>query len=226
MTTASRYEVRRRIGSGSFGIVHEVFDPVRNKVLALKALRQATPDALYRFKREFRSLSDMAEPNLVRLYDLVSEGDQWFVSMELIQGCDFIEYIRGVVPMEDSDPAATRPACTADLRRLAQALPQLVTGLAALHNAGKLHRDVKPSNVLVSEADQRVVLLDFGLVMDTDFLASMNTEATSGTPAYMSPEQGGGQPLGPASDFYAVGVMLFEAAASPSDPRATSTRSG
>ncbi|MFP5245814.1 MAG: protein kinase domain-containing protein, partial [Thermoanaerobaculia bacterium] len=91
----SRYEVRRRIGAGSFGIVYEVFDPVRNKVLALKALRQATPDALYRFKREFRSLSDMAERNLVRLYDLISEGDQWYVSMELIRGRNFIEYVRG-----------------------------------------------------------------------------------------------------------------------------------
>src|SRR5687768_11273312 len=95
-TIGNRYQVRRRIGSGSFGIVYEVFDPVRNKFLALKTLRQATPDALYRFKREFRSLSDMAERNLVRLYDLVSEGDQWFVTMELIRGGNFIEYVRGI----------------------------------------------------------------------------------------------------------------------------------
>src|SRR5215210_5711542 len=81
---SSRFQVRRRIGAGTFGIVYEVFDPLRNKVLALKALRQATPEALYRFKREFRSLTDMAEPNLVRLYDLVSEGDRWLVTMELI----------------------------------------------------------------------------------------------------------------------------------------------
>ena len=204
----NRYHVRRRIGSGSFGIVYEVFDPVRNKVLALKALRQATPDALYRFKREFRSLSDMAEPNLVRLYDLVSVGDQWYVSMELIRGGNFIEYVRGTA-FASADDAANR---TADPHRLALALPQLATGLAALHGAGKLHRDVKPSNALVGADDQRVVLLDFGLVLDTDLLSpATNTVATSGTPAYMSPEQAEGGRLGPASDWYAVGIMLYEA---------------
>jgi len=201
-TIGNRYYVRRRIGSGSFGIVYEVFDPVRNKYLALKALRQATPDALYRFKREFRSLSDMAEHNLVRLYDLVSEGDRWYVSMELIRGGNFIEYVRGT-------PFADAPA---DPNRLALALPQLATGLAALHGAGKLHRDIKPSNVLVGADDHRVVLLDFGLVLDTDLLSpGTNTVATSGTPAYMSPEQAEGTSLGPASDWYAVGIMLYEA---------------
>ncbi len=191
---SSRFEIRRRIGSGSFGIVYEAFDPVRNKVVAVKALKQATPDALYRFKREFRSLSDIAERNLVRLYELISEGDQWLVSMELIRGRNFIDYVR------------------ADPTRLGRALLELATGLIALHNAGKLHRDIKPSNVLVAD-DHRVVLLDFGLVLDTDLLSLDTTEATSGTPAYMSPEQGGGQPLGPASDWYSMGVMLYEALA-------------
>src|ERR1051326_2376899 len=118
-TVGNRYYVRRRIGSGSFGIVYEVFDRFRNKVLALKALRQATPDALYRFKREFRSLSDMAERNLVRLYDLVSEGDQWFVSMELIRGGNFIDYVRGPALASAGDDAGTRAA---DPKRLAPAL--------------------------------------------------------------------------------------------------------
>jgi eukaryotic-like serine/threonine-protein kinase len=206
----SRYEVRRRIGAGSFGIVYEVFDPVRNKVLALKALRQATPEALYRFKREFRSLSDMAERNLVRLYDLVSEGDQWYVSMEMIRGRNFIEYVCGA-PF--SGQAADGTVSAADPARLALALPQLAAGLVALHGAGKLHRDIKPSNVLVAAEDHRVVLLDFGLVLDSDLASIANTEGTSGTPAYMSPEQSGGEPLGPASDWYSVGVMLYEALA-------------
>jgi len=212
-TVGNRYYVRRRIGSGSFGIVYEVFDRFRNKVVALKALRQATPDALYRFKREFRSLSDMAERNLVRLYDLVSEGDQWFVSMELIRGGNFIDYVRGT-PFasagEEQEPSAGTRA--ADPQRLAVALPQLATGLAALHGAGKLHRDIKPSNVLVGADDHRVVLLDFGLVLDTNLLSpATSTLGTSGTPAYMSPEQSEGARLGPASDWYAVGIMLYEA---------------
>jgi len=210
----SRFQVRRRIGSGSFGIVYEAFDPVRNKVVAVKALRQATPDALYRFKREFRSLSDIAERNLVRLYELISEGDHWLVSMELVRGRNFIDYVRGIpFALLDEEEVVDSTGAAADPFRLGIALPQLAAGLVALHGAGKLHRDIKPSNVLVAE-DHRVVLLDFGLVLDTDLLTSLeNTEATSGTPAYMSPEQGGGSPLGPASDWYSVGVMLYEALA-------------
>ncbi len=209
-TIANRYYVRRRIGSGTFGIVYEVFDNVRNKVLALKTLRQTTPDALYRFKREFRSLSDMAERNLVRLYDLVSEGDRWFVSMEFIRGGNFIEYVRGT-PFASAGDEQEQPAGV-EFHRLALALPQLATGLVTLHNAGKLHRDIKPSNVLVGADDHRVVLLDFGLVLDTDlFSRGTNTGATSGTPAYMSPEQSEGARLGPASDWYAVGIILYEA---------------
>jgi hypothetical protein len=208
---SSRFQIRRRIGSGSFGIVYEAFDPVRNKVVAVKALREVTPDALYRFKREFRSLSDIAERNLVRLYELVSEGDQWLVSMELIRGTNFIEYVRAPRVEDEEAPPSELPGISVDLFRLNLALPQLASGLDALHRAGKLHRDIKPSNVLVAE-DHRVVLLDFGLVLDTDRLSSLDlTHATSGTPAYMSPEQGAGERLGPASDFYSMGVMLFEA---------------
>ena len=209
--SSGRFQIRRRIGSGSFGIVYEAFDPVRNKVVAIKALRQVTSDALLRFKREFRSLSDMAERNLVRLYELISEGDQWFVEMELIRGRNFIEYVRGApFARGDEEEVVHAPTMRADPFRVGIALPQLATGLLALHGAGKLHRDIKPSNVLVAE-DHRVVLLDFGLVLDTDRLTSDQTEATSGTPAYMSPEQGAGQPLSPASDWYSVGVMLYEA---------------
>jgi hypothetical protein len=192
---SGRFHIRRRIGSGAFGVVYEAFDPMRNEVVAVKALRHATPEGLYRFKREFRSLQDIAHRNLVRFYELIAEGDQWLVSMELIRGTNFIEHVR--------TPAG------ADIGRLRTALAQLAGGVIALHNAGKLHRDIKPSNVLVAD-DRRVVLLDFGLVMDTDTRASEESTSTSGTPAYMSPEQGGGQPLGAASDWYSVGIMLYE----------------
>ncbi|HEX8411722.1 MAG TPA: protein kinase [Thermoanaerobaculia bacterium] len=209
---SSRFEIRRRIGSGSFGIVYEAFDPVRNEVVAVKALRRATPEALYRFKREFRSLTDIAHRNLVRLYELIAEGDQWLVSMELIRGINFIEHVRKELPVPDPSSYDTQTVLhpmRGDVGRLRTALAQLVSGVTALHNAGKLHRDIKPSNVLVAD-DRRVVLLDFGLVMDTDTRASEESTSTSGTPAYMSPEQGGGEPLGTASDWYSVGIMLYE----------------
>src|SRR5215213_3829428 len=203
---SSRFQVRRRIGSGAFGVVYEAYDPVRKQVVAVKALRHATPEALYRFKREFRSLTGIAHRNLVRLYELIAEGDQWLVSMELIRGTTFIEHVRGEAP--DGAGPQLQPM-RADIGRLRVALAQLTAGVIALHNAGKLHRDIKPSNVLVAE-DRRVVLLDFGLVMDTDTRAAEESTSTSGTPAYMSPEQGGGEPLGPASDWYSVGIMLYD----------------
>ena len=107
-----------------------------------------------------------------------------------------------------------------DLGRLRRALPQLVRGVLALHHAGKLHRDIKPSNVLVRD-DGTVLLLDFGLVAE---LVTMpggserpgsgpvydSDDSLAGTAAYMAPEQAAGEPLCPASDWYAVGVMLFE----------------
>ncbi|HET7712375.1 MAG TPA: serine/threonine-protein kinase, partial [Thermoanaerobaculia bacterium] len=213
---SSRFQIRRRIGSGSFGIVYEAFDPVRNQVVAVKALRHAYPEALYRFKREFRSLTGIVDRNLIRLYELISEGEQLLVSMELIEGLNFIEYVRGALGGEpEGQPPGSEPAGLVesfDTFRLGVALPQLARGVIALHNAGKLHRDIKPSNVLVAD-DQRVVLLDFGLVMDTSSRFTQSSTSTSGTPAYMSPEQGGGggQALGPPSDWYSVGVMLYQA---------------
>lgn len=200
----SRFQVRRRIGSGSFGVVYEAFDPVRNQVVAVKSLRHVEPDSLRRFKREFRSLTDITHRNLVRLYELIAEEDRWLVSMELIRGTTFIEHVH-----RDGSFLEEAGAMRADIGRLRVALAQLAAGVIALHKAGKLHRDIKPSNVLVAD-DRRVVLLDFGLIMDTDTRASEDSTSTSGTPAYMSPEQGGGQPLGPASDWYSVGIMLYE----------------
>jgi GTPase SAR1 family protein len=204
---SGRFHMRRRVGSGAFGVVYEAFDPVRNEVVAVKALRHATPEALYRFKREFRSLTDIAHRNLVRLYELIAEGDQWLVSMELIRGTNFIEHVRREAPPSEAGPGLL--PMRADVGRLRTALAQLASGVIALHHAGKLHRDIKPSNVLVAD-DRRVVLLDFGLVMDTDTRASEESTSTSGTPAYMSPEQGGGEPLGPPSDWYSVGILLYE----------------
>src|SRR5688572_6270023 len=143
-----RYEVRRRIGSGAFGVVYEAFDPVRNQVVAVKALRHATPESLYRFKREFRSLTDITHRNLVRLYELIAEGDKWLVSMELIRGTTFIEHVRREAPLWEEPPSGSTASIAdeaspqlqpmhADIGRLRVALAQLVNGVIALHNAGK-----------------------------------------------------------------------------------------
>ena len=225
-TDTLRFDMRGSLGAGGMGTVYRAFDRRIGREVALKMLRQVTGRDLYRFKREFRSLADIAHPNLVALHELHTTGDQWFFTMELLEGVPFCEWVRpgSIAPSSSSDShdeppllPATRSrqdvaAAPLDVARLRAALPQLIEGVLALHVGGKLHRDLKPSNVLVTPTG-RVVLLDFGLVSDVDTMAVERTHehAAVGTPAYMSPEQAVDAPLSDASDWYAVGVMLYEA---------------
>jgi len=238
-TGTDRFVVQRRLGAGSFGVVYEVLDRERHTNVALKTLRVSAGRTLYRFKQEFRALADVSHPNLVTLYELLADGDQWFFTMELIDGVPFLDHVRGAAsaggdgfsspttPQMDaflrasssSDPAAPLsdvpqavPSGIAGLgpiERLRRALLQLGQGVCALHAAGKLHRDIKPSNVLVT-AEGRVVLLDFGLIREIRPGLTHTIDAV-GTPAYMSPEQASERPLTESSDWYSVGVMLYEA---------------
>jgi serine/threonine protein kinase len=148
-----RFTVRRRLGEGGMGIVYEVDDTVRHEVVALKTLRHATAADVYRLTREFRSLADVVHPNLICLYELFADDHRCFFTMELVRGCNFVEYVRG-----DDDRWRSE-------ERLVSAFGQLVNGVLALHRVGKLHRDLKPSNVLVTP-EARVVILDFGLITE------------------------------------------------------------
>jgi len=191
-----RFEVVRRLGAGATGIVYEAHNRRSGERVALKALSRLDATSLYRFKREFRALLGVSHPNLVTLNELFHEGGRWFLSMELVQGMSFVEYVR-------------RGRGEPDMGRARAALAQLVYALSALHEAGRLHRDIKPSNVLVTEQG-RVVVLDFGFVRELDGDASAESVEILGTPAYMAPEQADAGAVA-ASDWYAVGVMLFEA---------------
>ncbi len=232
----SRFRVNQRLGAGACGVVYEVFDRSKHSVVALKTLERTEPRMLYRFKREFRELADVVHPNLVTLYEMLSEGDRWFFTMELVHGVDFGTYVHGgrlppeelvetrtAVTVANRAPSAEetvtrdftstavgtlRPLAADRMPHLRRALAGLATGVQALHELGRLHRDLKPSNVQV-RPDDRVVLLDFGLVTATDSVEGPGLLA--GTPLYMAPEQAAGQPLTPAADWYAVGVMMFEA---------------
>jgi len=183
------------------GVVYEAIDRERNTRVALKTLRAADPQALYRLKREFRALQDIQHPNLVSLGELIEEEGEWFYTMDLVEGEDFLRFVR---PGGDDSLGAL------DLERLRNALGQLVCGLLALHSAGKVHRDIKPSNILVSDSGQ-VVLLDFGLIAETAGTLQTSDGQGIGTAAYMAPEQAAGKRVGPEADWYAVGVLLYEA---------------
>jgi serine/threonine protein kinase/tetratricopeptide (TPR) repeat protein len=230
-----RFRIVRELGSGGMGVVYEAFDSERHARIAIKTLLQLTPDSLARFKREFRALQDIHHPNLVQLGELIAEGDQWFFTMELVEGADFRTFVRPgerhssgsllrVTPRSDPNSAALGVALTArlgeheagtagrrfDEERLRACLRQLAHALAALHDAGMVHRDVKPSNIRV-EPTGRLVLLDFGLVTESDGSGSTD-HAIVGTPVYMAPEQAMARAVvGPEADLYAMGVLLFEA---------------
>jgi eukaryotic-like serine/threonine-protein kinase len=194
-----RFELIRRLGEGGFGTVYEALDRRRSTRVALKLLRQAEGTPLYRFKREFRALADISHPNLVALDELLTDGLHWFFTMELVRGGTIVEYTLG------------------DETRLRTVLPQLVKALNAIHRAGIIHCDIKPSNVLVT-AEGRVVVLDFGLASERPAVAiadatvdvSQEDFVVLGTPAYMAPEQATIEGVTAAADWYSVGVILYQ----------------
>jgi eukaryotic-like serine/threonine-protein kinase len=232
MLNTVRFTLVRRLGAGGMGVVYEAYDQERGELVALKTMRRVDPIALVRFKQEFRSLSDITHPNLVNLYELFAVEDRWFFTMELVEGGDFVNYVKnrpGPVAFQvgsrdraddrvSSPPPSpalemeSRQARLFDEARLREALGQLAEGIDAIHQAGKLHRDIKPPNVLVT-TDGRVILLDFGLTADLESLARPQTidRQIVGTVGHMSPEQSAGKATTTASDWYSVGVILYEA---------------
>jgi serine/threonine protein kinase len=214
----SRFAVARRIGEGGMGVVYEAFDRERRMRVALKTMQRLDATALVRFKKEFRALADVSHRNVAALYDLVTDDGGTFFTMELVEGLNFLEYVRGRASADGSavdGAAATLDVASCDANKLRTATSQLVAAVSTLHAGGKLHRDLKPSNVLVT-ADGRVVLLDFGLVTalgrdKSHFGSTAGGDAIVGTAAYMSPEQAAGEELTEASDWYSLGVMLYEA---------------
>jgi serine/threonine protein kinase/tetratricopeptide (TPR) repeat protein len=190
------YRLVRELGRGGMGAVFEAVHLGRGHRVALKTLPAVSGDSLHRFKREFRVLSDVTHPNLVGLHTLENDGGQWFITLDLLEGSDFLSYVRPRDRMDES--------------RLRACLGQLVTGLMALHGRSVVHRDLKPGNVIVTTTG-RVVILDFGLVAEWGQIGNASNAGVTGTPAYMAPEQAAGGQIGPPADWYAVGVMLFEA---------------
>lgn len=220
----ARYQIVRELGVGGMGVVYEAIDGERgDRRVALKVLQGQDADSLVRLKREFRTLHDVRHPNLVSLYELMADGDTWFFTLELIDGVDFLSWVRptsaqlgGAATTADlakTVRSAGPPSVRLDLEKVKSAFRQLAEGVSFLHSRDRVHRDLKPSNVMVTK-EGRVVILDFGLVAELGGPKSLTEEqgkAIVGTVAYMAPEQAASGPIGPKCDWYAFGVMLFQA---------------
>ncbi|HXU71122.1 MAG TPA: AAA family ATPase [Polyangia bacterium] len=224
-----RFEVVRRIGAGGMGIVYELVDHELGTGVAAKTLQRLSHDDIVRLKQEFRALAGLHHRNLVRLGELFEDEGCWFFTMELVDGVDVLRWVCGESP--PASDASTRPLSRVEVpiplpsasapltalpppsppaydeERLRAALAQIAQALAYLHDAGKVHRDIKPSNILVDQ-DGRVVLLDFGVAADVTSPQPADGPVV-GTEAFMAPEQLVARSVGPASDCYSVGVLLY-----------------
>lgn len=223
---AGRYRVLGQIGAGGMGRVMLANDERDDRRVALKTLQNpADMDGLLRLKAEFRTLSGLRHPNLVKVLGLVESHGAWYVVMEHVEGQQLgpalaeRPQLDSGLPLADTEETPTEPGVGVGIERLqarvgdvASAFLQLLGGLKHLHEHGLVHRDVKPGNVLVQPSG-RVVLVDFGLARVAAPLFVRTTGNIVGTPAYMSPEQLSGVHIGPESDLYSTGIMLYEALA-------------
>lgn len=204
-----RYEFVRKLGEGGSGIVYLVRDRETGEQLAWKQLQRTDERNIARLKREFRTLASINHPNVIRLYDLGRVREEWFLTMEYLDGPTLLDYLDNNTTVSTTLHRAASDGV--DVVRIASTFHQLATGVDALHKHSVLHRDLKPTNVIVD--DGRVVVLDFGLALNFGDQAALVTMdgAVAGTPAYMAPEQLQGLDSGEPNDWYSFGVMLYEA---------------
>jgi serine/threonine-protein kinase len=193
-----RYRVDAKIATGGMSTVYRGLDVRLDRPVALKVMdaRYAGDSQfLTRFQREARAVARLKDPGLVAVYDQGLDGSHPFLVMELVEGGTLRELLRERGPMPPHAAAAV--------------LRPVLGGLATAHHAGLVHRDVKPENVLISDAGE-VKLVDFGLVRAVAEAGITSTSVILGTAAYLSPEQVSSGAADARSDVYAVGILAYE----------------
>lgn len=192
-----RYRLVRRIATGGMGEVWQADDTVLGRRVALKLLVEelaADDRATRRFVREARATARLAHPNVARVFDFGRDGGAPFLVMELLEGETLAARL------------ASGPLGPAEAARVAAAVAD---ALEAAHRLGIVHRDVKPSNVMLTR-DGEVKVLDFGIAAAADETHSTTGSGLYATVAYVSPERVAGEPATPASDVYSLGAVLYE----------------
>lgn len=189
-----RYEILHRLGRGGMGDVWRAYDLKLRIDVALKSVRRSTPESVEALRREVCSAREVISPNVCRIFDLVVDEGQEYVSMEYIDGQTLLSLLLQKSPL--------------DLHTVFEITWQFLAGLEAIHQAGLVHRDLKPENIMITRTG-RVVVMDFGIAERI----SQNKripETISGTPAYMAPEQLKSGYVDSRSDVFAAGAVIAE----------------
>src|SRR3712207_1884500 len=195
----NRYRLRKSLGSGGMADVYLAHDDILDRDVALKVMssRYASDEEFVeRFKREAQSAAALSHPNIVSIFDRGEQEDgTYYIAMEYLPGGTLKDHIlkRGPLPPQMAAAVALQTA----------------EALQAAHKKGIIHRDIKPRNILITDSGD-VKVTDFGIARAAEATTTSNLGDILGTAKYMSPEQAMGEPVGPASDLYSLGVVLYE----------------
>jgi serine/threonine-protein kinase len=201
-----RYQLLRVLGKGAMGLVYEGMDPKLNRRVAIKVILTSHIDEAQRaeysarFIQEAQAVARLNHPNIVTVYDFGEENGIAYLVMELIAGEELSSYFdeSQAFQLEFTLEDSVRMTC------------ELLDAVGYAHQQGIIHRDIKPANVKLN-AQLMVKLTDFGVARMQDVNANHpEADTMVGTPSYMSPEQIAGQPVGPRSDIFAVGIILYQ----------------
>lgn len=198
-TLISRYRIMELIGEGGMALVYKANDLLLNRIVAVKVLRpQFASDAQFveRFRREAQAAASLSHPNVVNIYDVGQDGGIYFIVMEFVQGRDLKTIMR-------EDPA------TFTVKKVVDIAIQICRALEHAHAKNVIHRDIKPHNILITD-DGVVKVTDFGIARAVSSATLTQTGMIIGSVHYFSPEQAKGANIGPQSDLYSLGVVLFE----------------
>lgn len=202
--TLGRYRILERIGRGGMAEVYKGYQPSLDRYVAVKVLHAfllEEADGRDRFRREARAVAALRHPNIIQVFDFDDEGDVYFMVMEFIQGPNL------KTVLQEHAAGGTRLS----LARIEEIVTAIGGALAYAHHQGMIHRDVKPHNIMFT-AEGQPLLTDFGIAKIVSGSNVSTSGALSGTPAYMSPEQGRAEPLDQRTDIYSLGVVLYEMA--------------
>ncbi len=199
--TLGRFEIIREIGKGAMGVVYLAHDPKIDRNIAIKMIAipagvspEESRESRHRFVREAQAAGKLAHPNIITIYDVVEEDEVSYIAMEYIEGGTLEAY--------------TKPATLLPLNRVLPILAQACAALDFAHKNQVIHRDIKPANLMLMQGDL-LKITDFGLAKSPQ--ANLTQAGVLiGTPNYMSPEQISGRTMDGRSDFFSLGVVLYE----------------